>query len=75
MVKSEPPGWLTRLGTSQPFFSVADQRPSRESWSLGGLAAGAIPEAVRSTHGYQAQLPSDAQATSREARPGDFFRN
>jgi hypothetical protein len=75
MVKSERAGWLTRLGTSQPFFSVADQRPSRESWSLGGLAAGAIPEAVRSSHGYQPQLPSDAHELPREARPGDFFRN
>ena len=75
MVKSGDKAWLSRLGAAQPFFSVSDGRPSRESWSLGGLAAGAIPEAVRSSHGYQAQLPSDAHQWAREARPGDFFRN
>ncbi len=75
MVKSEAKGWLSRLGASQPFFSVSEERPSREAWSLGGLAAGAIPEAVRSSHGYQPQLPTDAHEWSREARLGDFFRN
>jgi hypothetical protein len=75
MVKSEGNGWLSRLSASQPFFSVADERPDRTSWSLGGLAAGAIPERVRSTHGYKAQLPSDVQELPREARPGDFFRS
>jgi hypothetical protein len=67
--------WLTRLSGAQPFFSAADERQSRSSWSLGGLAAGAIPGLVRSSHGYKAQLPSDAREEPRAARPGDFFRN
>jgi hypothetical protein len=75
MVKSEGSSWLSRLGASQPFFSVADQRPDRMYLSLGGLAGGAIPDAVRSTHGYKPQLPSDAREWPREPRPGDFFRS
>ena len=67
--------WLNRLGASQPFFPVADERQSREAWAMGGLAAGAIPQAVRASHGYQQQLPSDTRAELRAARPGDFFRN
>ena len=50
-------------------------RASPTTWSMGGLAAGAIPEAVRSSHGYTPQLPSDARELPREPRPGDFFRN
>ena len=75
MVKSDGSSWLSRLGASQPFFSVADERPDRSSWSLGGLAAGAIPERVRSTHGYKPQLPTDVRELPRDARPGDFFRS
>lgn len=71
----EGKGWLNRLGASQPFFSVADERPSRTTWSMGGLAAGAVPQAVRSSHGYKPQLPSDAREEPRAARFGDFFRN
>jgi hypothetical protein len=72
---TEGRSWLSRLGASQAFFSVADERQSRESWSMGGLAAGAIPEAVRASHGYRQQLPSDAHEAPRDGRPGDFFRN
>jgi hypothetical protein len=74
-MKPHREAWLTRLSGSQPFFSVADERQSRPCWSLGGLAAGAIPAAVRSSHGYRAQLPSDAREEPQAARPGDFFRN
>jgi hypothetical protein len=66
--------WLTRLGGSQPFFSVADERQSRRALPMGPLAAGALPEAVRSSHGYQAQLPTDLPVDVRMARSGDFFR-
>jgi hypothetical protein len=75
MVKSEGRGWLSKLSASQPFFSVADERPGRTSWSLGGLSAGAIPERVRSSHGYKPQLPTDVREWPRDARPGDFFRS
>jgi hypothetical protein len=74
-MKSARSDWLSRLGGSQPFFSVADEQPSRPTWSMGGLAAGAVPVAVRSSHGYTSQLPSDAPDAPREALPGDFFRN
>jgi hypothetical protein len=74
-MKPQGTAWLNRLGASKPFFSVADERQSREAWAMGGLAAGAIPAAVRASHGYQQQLPSDAAAELRAARPGDFFRN
>ncbi len=67
--------WLDRLGGSQPFFSVAGERQSRPTWAMGGLAAGAVPDAVRSSHGYRPQLPSNAPYLPREPRPGDFFRN
>jgi hypothetical protein len=67
--------WLNRLGRSQPFFSVRDERQSRPTWSMGGLAAGALAAAVRSSHGYTPQLPTDAPEAPREARFGDFFRN
>jgi hypothetical protein len=67
--------WLSRLGGAPPFFSVADERQSRPTWAMGGLAAGAVPKAVRSSHGYVAQFPSDAPEAPRDARPGDFFRN
>ena len=74
-MKPQGTAWLNRLAGSQAFFSVADERPSRQSWSLGGLAAGAIPAPVRSSHGYKPQLPTDAYEQPRAARPGDFFRN
>ena len=74
-MKPQGNGWLTRLGASRPFFSVADERQSREAWAMGGLAAGAIPEAVRASHGYRAQLPTDVRVELRAARPGDFFRS
>lgn len=74
-VKPAKTAWLDRLGGSQPFFSVADERHSRPAWSMGGLAGGAVPVAVRSSHGYAPQFPSDAHDLPREPRPGDFFRN
>ena len=74
-MNSQGSAWLNRLGASKPFFSVADERQSREAWAMGGLAAGAIPEAVRASHGYQSQLPTDMRAELGEARPGDFFRS
>jgi hypothetical protein len=74
-MKPQQSPWLTRLSASQPFFSIADERQSRSSWSLGGLSAGTTPALVRSSHGYKAQLPSDAREEPRAARPGDFFRN
>ncbi len=74
-MKPQGNAWLTRLGASRPFFSVADERQSREAWAMGELAAGAIPAAVRASHGYQAQLPTDARVELRAPRPGDFFRN
>jgi hypothetical protein len=67
--------WLNRLGGAQPFFSIADERQSRPTWAMGGLAAGAVPKAIRSSHGYTPQFPSDAPEAPRDARPGDFFRN
>jgi hypothetical protein len=73
--KSTPAGWLNRLEESQRFFSLDDQRDIRPVWSMGGLAAGAVPAAVRSSHGYTPQLPSDSPAPLMEARTGDFFRN
>jgi hypothetical protein len=72
---SEGKDWLSRLGASQPFFSVADEPQSRPAWSMGGLAAGAIPAAVRASHGYAAQLPSDVPAELGAPRAGEFFRN
>jgi hypothetical protein len=74
-MKSAKGDWLSRLGGSHQFFLLGDQPASRPVWSMGGLAAGAVPVTVRSSHGYAAQLPSDAQDPPREARPGDFFRN
>jgi hypothetical protein len=74
-VKPARATWLDRLGGAQPFFSVTGERQSRPIWSMGGLAAGTVPAAVRSSHGYTPQLPSDAAELPREARPGDFFRN
>ena len=67
--------WLNRLGGSQQFFSLDDQPAVRPAWSMGGLAAGAIPAAVRTSHGYAAQLPSDSREPLTEARLRDFFRN
>jgi hypothetical protein len=67
--------WLNRLGGAQPFFSIADERQRRPTWAMGGLAAGAVPKAIRSSHGYAPQFPSDAPEAPRDARPGDFFRN
>ena len=75
MIKPQRRPLSSRLSGMQPFFSIADERQPRPSWSLGGLAAGAVPCAVRSSHGYRAQLPSDAREEPRAARPGDFFRN
>jgi hypothetical protein len=66
--------WLSRLGQSQSFFSLGDERSSRPTPSMGGLAAGAIPAAVRSSHGYKPQIQSDRPEPLRAARPGDFFR-
>jgi hypothetical protein len=74
-MKPQRNAWLSRLAGSRPFFSISDERQSRPSWSLGGLAAGAIPALVRSSHGYKPQLPSDAREEPRAACPGDFFRN
>jgi hypothetical protein len=74
-MKPEGSTWLTRLGGSQPFFAIAEERASRPAWSLGGLAAGAVPKAVRQSHGYEPQFPSDARESPRDARPGDFFRD
>jgi hypothetical protein len=74
-MKTQRGTWLDRLGASQQFFSVADDPESRPSWSMGGLAAGAVPEAVRSSHGYTAQFPSDRGKEPRAQRAGDFFRN
>jgi hypothetical protein len=74
-MKSAKRDWLNRLGGSPQFFVLGDQHASRPVWSMGGLAAGAVPVTVRSSHGYAAQLPSDAPETLGEARPGDFFRN
>jgi hypothetical protein len=67
--------WLNRLGGSPRFFSLEDERDVRSSWSMGGLAAGAVPALVRSSHGYVPQLPSDAPEPLKEARFGDFFRS
>ncbi len=67
--------WLNRLAESRQFFSLDDQRNVRPVWSMGGLAAGAVPAVVRSSHGYTPQLPSDSPEPLREARFGDFFRN
>jgi hypothetical protein len=67
--------WLNRLAGSPQFFSLDDQRDVRPVWSMGGLAAGAVPAVVRSSHGYTPQLPSDSPEPLREARFGDFFRN
>jgi hypothetical protein len=75
VMKAERNAWLNRLAGSQPFFSIADERQSRPTWSLGGLAAGAVPALVRSSHGYKPQLPADAREEPGAARPGDFFRN
>jgi hypothetical protein len=74
-MKSTRADWLNRLGGSQRLFSLDDQRDVRAVWSMGGLAAGAVPAAVRSSHGYTPQLPSDSPEPLREARSGDFFRN
>ena len=74
-MRTEGATWLDRLAGSRPFFSIADERASRPGWSLGGLAAGAVPDAVRSSHGYEPQFPSDEREEPRAARPGDFFRN
>ena len=73
-MKSAKGAWLSRLGTCEPFFPLEDERQSRRTWSMGGLAAGAVPVAVRSSHGYTPQLPSDAPDAPQAARPGDFFR-
>jgi hypothetical protein len=74
MTNSEGTGWLGRLGASQAFFSVADERPDWRRGSLRGLAAGAIPDAVRMSHGYKSQMPTDAPEWPREPQRGDFFR-
>jgi hypothetical protein len=74
-MKTSKRGWLNRLQSCQPFFSLGDERQSRPSWSMGGLAAGAVPAAVRSSHGYTPQLPSDAPHAPQASRHGDFFRN
>jgi hypothetical protein len=67
--------WLNRLGGSPPFFPLDDQRDVRPAWSMGGLAAGAVPAVVRSSHGYIPQLPTDSPEPLKEARFGDFFRS
>ncbi|HEY6468354.1 MAG TPA: hypothetical protein VI434_01165 [Candidatus Dormibacteraeota bacterium] len=67
--------WVNRLGGSPRFFSLDDQRAVRSSWSMGGLAAGAVPALVRSSHAYVPQLPSDSPEPLKEARFGDFFRS
>ncbi len=67
--------WLSRLGESQRFFALDDERDVRPGWSMGGLAAGAVPAIVRSSHGYIPQLPSDSPEPLQEARFGDFFRS
>jgi hypothetical protein len=74
-MKPQDSTWLTRLGAWQPFFAIAAERESRPAWSLGGLAAGAVPWAVRQSHGYEPQFPSDGPEAPQEARSGDFFRN
>src|ERR1700726_1658568 len=75
VMKPQGKAWLDRLKESRPFFSVAGERQSRPSWSMGGLAAGAVPARIRSSHGYTPQLPCDAREEPTPARPGDFFRN
>jgi hypothetical protein len=74
-MKTQGATWLDRLAGARPFFSIADEPASRPGWSLGGLAAGAVPDAVRSSHGYEAQFPTDAREEPTAARRGDFFRN
>ena len=74
-MKPQGKAWLDRLKESRPFFSVADERRSRPCWSMGGLAAGAAPARIRSSHGDAPQLPSDAREEPTAALPGDLFRS
>ena len=67
--------WLSRLEGAEPFSPLPEPPPVQPARSLGGLAAGAVPDRVRASHGYVPQFPSDAPVPPREKRPGDFFRS
>ena len=66
--------WLSRLEGVEYFSSLSDAPPAVPTWSLGGLAAGAVRALIRSRHGYVPQFPPDAPSVPRLERPGDFFR-
>jgi len=66
--------WLKRLEGVRPFFPLPDA-PAVGSISLGGLSAGAVPAAVRASHGYARQFPADDPPELTARRRGEFFRN
>lgn len=67
--------WVARLQRTRAFTPLPEVARARPSKCLGGLAAGALPEAVRASHGYVPQFPSDVPQAPRTPRRGDFFRN
>lgn len=73
-MKTEHPDWLARLERVPAFTPLPDVNRPRAAVGLGGLAAGAVPEAIRASHGYQPQFASERPPTPRMSRPGDFFR-
>jgi hypothetical protein len=66
--------WLSRLQRAEPFVPLPGDSHPRPALSLGGLAAGMVPDAVRASHGYAPQFPSDVPQAPRLPRRGDFFR-
>jgi hypothetical protein len=66
--------WLARLELVPTFSPLPTVERPRAATGLGGLAAGAVPQAVRASHGYQPQFPSEEPPALRMSRPGDFFR-
>ena len=73
-MKTEHPNWPARLGLVPTFSPLPEVKRPRAAVGLGGLAAGAVPEAVRASHGYQSQFPSERPPAPRMPRRGDFFR-
>jgi hypothetical protein len=75
MVAPMSADWLSRLEGAPSFSELPTASPAPQPRSLGGLAAGALPNAVRSSHGYVPQFPSDSPVPLRPPRRGDLFRN